>query len=240
MKRLINRWMLAAFSLAVLPLLGLWLKSSFAQEKPAEEVQATPREGDKRSDTKAFLSGAFGRAAGLRSKGDNGGKQMDGKNAKPMARGMGATANSLMGGRAGMMPGEPDAALQAEQEALAEQENETQRLVSEYRQTEDEKERGWIAGELSKAIAKHFDIRQETRERELKQLEAQVRRLRELHDKRTKEKGQIVQDRVRQLLRDADGLGWGTDSDANDFLRSSYSPRPETVPTNGESPIKGF
>ena len=165
---------------------------------------------------------------------------MDGKNAKGMARGMGATANSLMGGSAGMMPGEPDAVLQAEQEALAEQENETQRLVSEYRQTEDEKERGWIAGELNKAIAKHFDIRQETRERELKQLEAQVRRLRELHDKRTKEKGQIVQDRVRQLLRDADGLGWGTDSDANDFLRSSYSPRRETAPDKPDGPIRGF
>jgi len=112
-----------------------------------------------------------------------------------------------------------DPAIQAEQEGLAEQENETRRLLADYRQSEDEKERGWTTGELTKAIAKHFDIRQEARERELKQLEAQVRRLRELHDRRTKEKEQIVQDRVRQLLRDADGLGWGADDDAPSAVR---------------------
>ena len=118
-----------------------------------------------------------------------------------------------MPGMAGMMGGAPavDPALQAEQEALAEQESETQRLIAEYGQNEDEKERGWIAGELTKVITKHFDIRQESRDRELKELEEQVRRLRELHEKRAKQREQIVQDRVRQLLRDADGLGWGAE-----------------------------
>jgi len=237
MKRVINRWTLAAFSVALLPLLGLWLKSSLAQEKPNDPFRDVPREGAARADTKSAhpdLGAGFG---GGRSKKGKGGKQMqNGKNAGVAPGTTGAT--SLGAGT--MMPGEPDAALEAEQEALAEQENETQRLVTEYRQTEDEKERGWIAGELSKAIAKHFDIRQEARERELKQLEVQMRKLRELHDKRMKEKEQIVQDRVRQLLRDADGLGWGTDTDANGIIRASYSPRRETAPTKGESPIRGF
>ena len=65
--------------------------------------------------------------------------------------------------------------------------------------------------ELTKVVSDQFDLRQESRERELKELEEHVRKLRELHQRRAKEKDQIVRDRVRQLLRDVDGLGWGDD-----------------------------
>ena len=44
-------------------------------------------------------------------------------------------------------------------------------------------------------------MRQQTRERELKELEEHVRKLRELHQRRAREKDQIVRDRVRQLPR---------------------------------------
>jgi len=64
---------------------------------------------------------------------------------------------------------------------------------------------------LTKVVSAHFDIRQELREKELKELEEKVKKLRELHLRRAKEKEQITRDHVRQLLRDVDGLGWGDD-----------------------------
>lgn len=128
----------------------------------------------------------------------------------------------VSGGRAA------DPAMQAQQEALTEQENEAARLVAEYARLEDEKERGWVEGELTKVAAKSFDIRQEARDRELKELEAEVRKLRQLHQKRAKQKDQIVQDRVRQLLRDADGLGWGADENApgSTAIPQQWNPNP--------------
>jgi hypothetical protein len=102
----------------------------------------------------------------------------------------------------------------AEHQALSEQEAETLRLIAAYRESESDKERDAIAADLSKAIATQFDLRQAARDRELKQLEEQLRKLRELHEKRAGQKNRIIEDRVRQLLRDADGLGWGTDEAA--------------------------
>jgi hypothetical protein len=67
-------------------------------------------------------------------------------------------------------------------------------------------------------VAKQFDVRQEARQGELKQLEEQLRKLQELRVRRGAQKEQIVEDRVRQLLRDADGLGWGADNENSPSL----------------------
>jgi hypothetical protein len=87
----------------------------------------------------------------------------------------------------------------------------TRKLLSDYSRTDDEKERARVLEELTKVVSEQFERRQEIRERELKEVEEHVRKLRELHQRRAKEKDQIVRDRVRQLLRDVDGLGWGDD-----------------------------
>ena len=87
--------------------------------------------------------------------------------------------------------------------------DQTLKLLSDYSQSEDEKQRAKILDDLTKVVSEHFDVRREVREREAKDLEEQVRKLRELQQRRAKEKDQIVRDRVRQLLRDVDGLGWG-------------------------------
>ncbi len=84
-------------------------------------------------------------------------------------------------------------------------------LLSNYRRTDDEKGRSRVVEELTKVVSNQFDARQRTRESELKEVEEHLQKLRELHQRRAKEKDQIVRDRVRQLLRDADGLGWGDD-----------------------------
>lgn len=82
-------------------------------------------------------------------------------------------------------------------------------LLARYGKTEDEKERAKLLEELTTVVAAQFESRQESREKELQALEEQVRKLRELQARRAKEQDQIVRDRVRQLLREVDGLGWG-------------------------------
>jgi type I site-specific restriction-modification system R (restriction) subunit len=89
----------------------------------------------------------------------------------------------------------------------------TRRLLAEYQAASHEAQRSELSDELEKVITEHFEIRQKLRAQELEELQAQVRRLQELHDLREREKDQIVSDHLRRLLRDADGLGWGS-SDA--------------------------
>lgn len=91
--------------------------------------------------------------------------------------------------------------------------DETREVIEAYRRTDDEAEKARIAKALPELVGKEFDARQKIREHELKQLEEQLRKLQELHQRRAKQRDQIVEERVRQLLRDADGLGWGSDED---------------------------
>ena len=101
--------------------------------------------------------------------------------------------------------------LDPKSEANHDRDEQMRKLLSDYSRTDDEKERARVLDELTKVVAAQFDVRQEARDRELKQLEEHLRKLRELHQRRAKEKDQIVRDRVRQLLRDVEGLGWGDD-----------------------------
>ena len=88
-------------------------------------------------------------------------------------------------------------------------------VIEAYRQHDGQEEKARIAEALPDLVAKQFDARQLLREGELNQLEEQLRKLRELHQRRAKQRDQIVQDRVRQLLRDADGIGWGSDEESS-------------------------
>lgn len=90
---------------------------------------------------------------------------------------------------------------------------ETQKAIQAYRQAQDDDVKSRIAKTLPGLVAQQFDARQDVRERELKQLEEQVGKLREMHQRRAKQRDQIIDERVRQLLRDADGLGWGSENE---------------------------
>ena len=113
----------------------------------------------------------------------------------------------------------------------------TTKLLSEYKRATDEKDRAKVLDDLTKVVSEQFETRQTNRERELKELEDHVRKLRELHQRRAKEKDQIVRDRVRQLLRDAEGLGWGDDGrprpSRTDFYPASSPKRSEVISTTG-------
>ena len=69
-----------------------------------------------------------------------------------------------------------------------------------------------VLAELKSAVGEQFDIRQDGKSKELRALEEQLAKLKEIHAKRTQQRDQIIADRVLQILRDVDGLGWGSDS----------------------------
>ena len=87
----------------------------------------------------------------------------------------------------------------------------TRDLVGSYARADDDRARQKLQSELAEAVEKHFQVRQEIREREIAELEAQVGRLRDLLEKRNQAKQTIVQTRLNQLLQAAKGLGWDVD-----------------------------
>jgi hypothetical protein len=82
-------------------------------------------------------------------------------------------------------------------------------LAAKYKSLSDDEERGAVEQELMARVNDQFTVRQALREKELAELEEQVKHLRDLHEKRNGQKDRIVGDRVQQLLREAQGLGWG-------------------------------
>jgi len=90
-------------------------------------------------------------------------------------------------------------------------ESQTRALVEEYAQAKDDEARAKLKGELAKTIERHFDVRHEIRKREIDQLEAQVKKLREHLAKRGEARQTIVQMRVGQFISAAEGLGWDAD-----------------------------
>ena len=87
-----------------------------------------------------------------------------------------------------------------------------QMMVAQYKKLDDPKRRDHAFEIITKLTAQQFEAYQKQREEELNALEAKVQKLRELHARREKEKKDIIGDRVRGLLRNADGLGWGEES----------------------------
>jgi hypothetical protein len=87
----------------------------------------------------------------------------------------------------------------------------TRRLAEQFAQAKDDESRAKLKGELAKAIERHFDVRHEIRKREIEQLEAQVKKLREHLAKRGEARQSIVQMRLGQFISAAEGLGWDAD-----------------------------
>jgi hypothetical protein len=84
-----------------------------------------------------------------------------------------------------------------------------------------------VLTKLKSAVGEQFDNRQVGKAKELKALEEQLAKLKEIHAKRSQQRDQIVTERVQQLLREAEGLGWGSDStDATGLLRFPASRSP--------------
>jgi hypothetical protein len=85
---------------------------------------------------------------------------------------------------------------------------EVRTLLAWYAEATDEKVRIESKAAMAKLLEQQFDARQKACEAELVPLEAQVKRLRELLQKRQQARQEIVKSRLDQLLREAEGLGW--------------------------------
>ncbi|HEV7225323.1 MAG TPA: hypothetical protein VGN42_21635 [Pirellulales bacterium] len=94
------------------------------------------------------------------------------------------------------------------QQANAQLSQQTEALVAKYAEASQDDEREQIKAELSELLAKQFGIQQQLREDEVAQIEARVKKLRELIQKRKAAQQSIIERRLDQLLRDAEGLGW--------------------------------
>lgn len=84
----------------------------------------------------------------------------------------------------------------------------TREFVAQYANTEDEDARQKIKSSIADLLTQQFELQKEVRENELTRLEEKVKKLRELLNKRSEMRDEIVQRRVEQLVIDAEGLGW--------------------------------
>jgi hypothetical protein len=91
-------------------------------------------------------------------------------------------------------------------------------LVAQYGRVE-EAARAKLKEKLASALAKQFDAQQKRRDLELARVEARLKKLREVMRKRGEERKTIIDKRLDQLVREAEGLGWSPPPG----LRSPYS-----------------
>jgi hypothetical protein len=84
----------------------------------------------------------------------------------------------------------------------------SEQLVAQHAATEDDEQRGGVKTLLAEVLVQQFSVQQQLRDRELARVEARVKKLRELTQKRREAQRTIIEQRLDQLLREADGLGW--------------------------------
>lgn len=126
------------------------------------------------------------------------------------------------------------ARVSEEQSKLAQQasqlERTVQQLVHDFAGLEDEEAKAKLKVQLAEALVQQFDARHAIREQELQQLEEQMKRLRELLEKRKEAKPKIIESRMDELIRAAEGLGW----DGN--IGTGMTPGIQFTPVNAYQP----
>ncbi len=95
--------------------------------------------------------------------------------------------------------------LEIRQEKL---EDKTHLLARTYQTAKNEKEKGEIRRQLEKVVSEQFDAREEIKEYEVKQMEAELQEVKGKLRKRKANKNKIVEQRVNQLLNTSAGMGW--------------------------------
>jgi hypothetical protein len=87
----------------------------------------------------------------------------------------------------------------------------TQRLIERWKTSKEAAEREKLETELRQLLKREFASRLAVHEREIKQLEEKIRQLRERLSLRKEKQEEIVEHRLQQILREAQGLGWGSE-----------------------------
>ena len=86
------------------------------------------------------------------------------------------------------------------------------KLLDQWKAAKTDADRNRIENELRVALVDTFHARCDDHEREIEQLEAKVKQLREQLALRREKEADILDFRFQQLLREAQGLGWGTEA----------------------------
>jgi uncharacterized membrane protein len=81
-------------------------------------------------------------------------------------------------------------------------------LTKKLGEAKSESERSEIKTELSQNLDKQFGLRQKRHQEEIAALEAKVKKLKELVEKRQENRREIIAKRLDQILSNAEGLGW--------------------------------
>lgn len=114
------------------------------------------------------------------------------------------TGNNLLQGA--WRKADPEMDKLMREEATAERE--VAALIESYTRTVGDKGRSEIRSKVAAALEKEFDLQQKRRDLELGRVEARLKKVRELMKKRSEARQSIIEKRLDQLLREADGLGW--------------------------------
>jgi hypothetical protein len=116
-----------------------------------------------------------------------------------------------------------------QEEAAAERQ--VVKLIDAYSRAERDTDRSKIKSDLATALEKEFELQQKRRELELDRVEARLKKVRELMKKRSDARQSIIDKRLDQLIREAEGLGWTPPAGI-----SLTQPSLRTSPLNGYPP----
>jgi hypothetical protein len=110
----------------------------------------------------------------------------------------------------------------------------TRQLVDRWKASREPAERDKIEKTLRETLHAEFNARLAAHEKEIKDLEEKVRQLRARLNLRREKQDEIVDHRLQQLLRDAQGLGWGSDEMSRRGAYSDvfYRTAPQDSPAN--------
>ena len=131
----------------------------------------------------------------------------------------------------GAGPGHDDPEAEKLTRSEHELDQQTRELIAKYAETEDNQVREKAKTQLREMLLKQFTLQNQRRELELRRIEERLSKLREQLKRRTDAREQIVDQRLQQLVNEAEGLGWappagGPGADGPFFVPGGSLPQP--------------
>ena len=104
-------------------------------------------------------------------------------------------------------------------------------LATQYGAAKEEAKKSQLRSQLRDTLEKQFQLQQQRRQEELLKIEERLKTLRELMQKRNDARQAIIDRRLDQLLRDAEGLGWNAPG-SGDSTPAAVNPLAVPTPPN--------
>jgi len=120
----------------------------------------------------------------------------------------------------------------------AQMQQKSQALLGQYAEAGDDEQKSKIKEQLAEALEQQFSLQQQLREREVAKIEARVKKLRETIDKRKDAKRSIIDKRLDQLIREAEGLGWNAPASGPVYPFGANSYQPAASAASDQKPVE--